>query len=108
MSAARYRVVGIRPHGAEVARVFQGAPSETIMADWARRNGCVFVTRYYPSRKGWLVLDLRHLDFVLSASHSYRKAVGIRRLKRTYPSEAAAMMKLHHMRNPPEQTSLNL
>lgn len=64
-----------------------GAPSEAEMIGWAKDLGCGFVGRYYPTRKGWLALDIREVREV-----SYRRFTNYSRGRRIYPSESAMVM----------------
>lgn len=115
-SKAIYKVVGVgrSPEGVVTReRNFSGAPTDNRLATWAQATEkCVkleFVTRYFPSKKGWLVLDLRHVSAHLRLPMGRFALWGnISRYRRTLPTEDAAIMLMLHKLNPPIQETFNL
>lgn len=85
----RYELVGIvgsrTVHGSR-----SGAPSDGEMTVWGKVKRVDIVTRYYPTKKGWLLLDIRKAMQV--GSHNKRFWVGQQRGERVYPSMDAAIM----------------
>ena len=110
---ASYVVVAMRATGSvrQIERTFKSAPSEAVLARTFRGRGrdqdYDLAIRYYPSRKGWMIVDLRN---------AYKKQLvsgreywtGTRRSPKAYPNEAAAIMKAIYILNPPSQGSLSL
>lgn len=110
-SKAVYKLMGIDAAGAFHEKSVRGAPADGYIAKWCKFRKLAFVTRYFPSLKGWVMWDTRKLDIIPHTSkqgNDYPKIVGLVRLKTLYPSEDAVVMKLYHMRNPPKQETLNL
>ena len=74
---------------------FMSAPTDAKLCDTGTRLKAQFAVRYFPSRKGWLVLDLRRARRVQTASHRnfWR---GQERLQQVCPTEDAAVMLAYH------------
>jgi len=109
---ARYEVVAIsRSSGQERRIKFTGAPSEQKIANWLGRKHAPndwMATRYYPSRKGWLVLDFAHAFIVPLRGRDIPIWKNIQRSKKAYPSEDVAVMVIRHRMAMPEQLALIL
>lgn len=111
---AKYKVVAInRRTQREVRHTFDGAPSEQLIAGWLGRKGGLqewVVTRYYPSKKGWLIIDYQNA-FAQPLRRGGGAMVlwaGIRRDPKPRPSLAAALMVITHRLALPEQLALTL
>jgi hypothetical protein len=90
-----YKIVGVS-HGKEARQQRGGAPTESWMIEWGRGRGVDFVIRYFPSRKGWRVLDIRNAKPIdLGGSWKTRRVKAYRgqaRGMRYWGSEDAAIM----------------
>lgn len=92
MDKLDYTITIIGP-GWTKCRTCLGAPSDVQMSGFALCHGASMATRYFPSRKGWLLYDLRTARTTAGGgTGNWRKLVGHTRLKRTYPTEEAAVM----------------
>lgn len=89
---ATYKVLAIRKGGRVTTRAFKGKPSESAMFAWAKEHGCSFVSRYYPSRKGWRLIDLREAQNFNVPGQKYSIWKGFVRGDRYYPTEDGAIM----------------
>lgn len=108
---AKYVVVALRATGdvRQIERTFSSAPSEAVLARAFRSgpNRYDLAIRYYPSRKGWMIVDLRNAHTKqLQSGRQYW--TGTRRSSKAYPNEAAAIMKAIYILNPPSQQELSL
>lgn len=115
---AKYEVVAVHRHSQQEIRLTfpDGAPSDQkIVSRLFRMRGNTdtrrvndwLATRYYPSRKGWVIFDFQHT--VPSPLRSRPSVViwrNIHRSTRVYPSEDAAVMKIRYMAMMPEQLAL--
>lgn len=79
----------------ETRRSKKGAPSDTWLCATGARLKAQFAIRYFPSRKGWMVLDLRRARKVQTVSRRnfWR---GQERLQKVCPTEDAAVMLAYH------------
>lgn len=108
---ASYVVVAMRATGdvRQIERTFKSAPSEALLARTFRGgpNKYDLAIRFYPSRKGWMIVDLRnaHKKQLVSGREYW---TGTRRSSKAYPNEAAAIMKAIYILNPPSQQELSL
>lgn len=107
-----YEVTALRAFGspASMTRTFRGAPSDTKVAAYFRGKTTPFdlAVRYYPSRKGWMIIDMRHAVLVTTPTGDGPFWRGLDRHPKVYPSEEAAIMKAIHMLHPPVQLDFNL
>lgn len=94
-----YLLVGVKS-GAMVQskRRTHKAPTEATMIKWGKERGCLFVLRYFPSKKGWRALDIRGAS-VSEMAHPYRGmhfpiVHGAVRGTRYWPTAEAAAMYL--------------
>lgn len=102
---ARYKIFGVTPTARVVEFLFKqdGAPSEARMCGWGKTNSCAIVIRYYPRLKGFRMLDIRQAR----ARPGGKGYVNIRRGKRIYPNESAAIMTaVHALQNDTSQLKL--
>lgn len=102
----RYTVWALTENGTVHRKLFRGPPTDKMMVDWARgdpRTGAKpapgqmgwFLVRYYPSRDGWKVIDIRQARFVEPADKlNVCWYSGLVRGVRVYPSPDAAIMHL--------------
>ncbi len=94
--ATKYHIIGVK--GTEVRTgVHEGAPSESWLCAWGMRRQVDFVIRYFPSRKGWRVLDIRDVISVMPSPHSARMFYTGQRHSKFYGTEDAAVMVAIHM-----------
>lgn len=94
--AAPYRIIGLRgQHIVEGKR--RGSPAESWLCHWGKERRCDFVIRYFPSRKGWRVLDIREATCT-SINMGRRVDVwrGQKRGQRYWPNADAAVMAALH------------
>lgn len=93
--AVPYKLIAVRGTSIKT-KTIPGAPQEGMMITWAKSVRADFVIRYFPSRNGWRVLDVR--DAVQHSSHKrhLRWWTGQRRSK-FYGTEDAAVMVAIHM-----------
>lgn len=110
-----YDVTALRASGSptSVTRKFRGAPSDARIAQYFRATLAVgkydLAVRYYPSKKGWMITDLRRATCDrYTAKNSGPFWQGMVRYPKVYPSEEAAIMKAIHMLAPPVQLDFNL
>lgn len=90
-SAAVYKIVAIGA-GRTIERKRTGAPNDAWMVQWAMLKKMQFVTRYWPSRKGWMVIDCRKAIKV-GWRGNFTQIVGHSRMNdRVFPHENAAVM----------------
>jgi hypothetical protein len=98
-SLATYKVLGIRAHGVfEIKK--RGAPAESAIMKWAKDKGCQFVSRYYPSKRGWRLIDLRNAQAFEIPVPGQRRALkwtGHVRGTKYYETEDQAVMVAMHM-----------
>lgn len=108
---ANYVVVALRATGdkRQIEHTFRGAPSEARLAATFRSglNQYDLAVRYYPSRKGWLIIDMRYA-FATEGASGIPYWTNTRRSPKVYPSESAAVMKAIYILNPPGQHELKL
>lgn len=93
MASVCYKLVGITRGGVvEYTRKRPGAPTEGEMVEWGMRNQCAFVGRYYPTLKGWRVLDIRKAFKRQMGGRPQQFWTGYGRGRRTYPTDASMVM----------------
>ncbi len=117
VSKVIYRVTAIRNHGERrmLVREFKGAPPDGLIAQWLKGGSdpkgpppgadYAFAVRYYPTYKGWRIIDLRGAR--LQPSRGGDRAptywTDIIHSKKTYATEDAAVMVAIHLLNQPRQ-----
>lgn len=94
-TVARYRIIGVVTPTRIIERERIGAPSQTWMCSWGTERMVRFVVRYYPSRKGWRVIDIRNARCARVGSN--KVWVGVTSPGKVYPTEASAVMFAIHM-----------
>lgn len=91
-----YKLIGVAP-SRTTSTQHRNAPTNHQMAAYADRNGLHFVIRYYPTRKGWMVLDVRNRRRMdLHNRKSVWVSKSLARHPRVFPSEDAAVMWAMH------------
>lgn len=91
---AAYKVIGVTAHRTEEI-MHKGAPTEQWMVRWGKRRRVAAVIRFYPSRKGWRVLDIRNaIEIEFKGKGRFWKGQG--HSTRYYPNEDAAVMAAMH------------
>ncbi len=95
-TAATYKILIVKP-GRVIERIHQGAPAESKLIKWGTSLKATAVIRYFPSRKGWRVLDVRNAQFFSSANQREGHWIGQVRGKKYYETEDAAVMVALHM-----------
>lgn len=74
-------------------REHKGAPGNDILGKWGASLKAQCVVRYYPSKKGWFVVDLRSArQFSSMAGTMAGHWTGLIRGERNFPSQEAAEM----------------
>lgn len=94
--ADRYKITMITKSRDVKVRSTHGAPSEQRQCRLAERYSAAFVIRYWPSKKGWQILDTRKMhcvgSFTAKNGAIIPKFVGHQRSPKIYPNEHAAVM----------------
>ncbi len=93
-----YKVIGITSSKRIVETTRNGAPTESFMCEWGKGRRAEFVIRYFPSRKGWRILDLRTASSWQMPGVRRPAWRGQKRDPKFYPTEdAAVMVALHRL-----------
>lgn len=96
VGTARYKIVGLTHQGKMECYYRTGAPPEQLLLIRAHERGWQFATRYYPSRKGWRVFDLRQAVKVnrkaYKSGRTWDEIVSVGKSRRFLGSEDAAVM----------------
>lgn len=87
-----YQIVFVRCGGVHRSARVSKAPRTEWMLERGKRYGALFVIRYWPSKKGWRVLDMRKAQSFQFGSTGHTEWMGHRHLKTIFPSEDAAVM----------------
>lgn len=97
-SLATYKIIAVRPHGTFEKKT-RGAPVESSIIAWALSRRGSFVIRYYPSKRGWRLIDLRNVVRIpiSNAGRPIDAFKGQIRGTKYYPTEDAAVMVAMHM-----------
>jgi hypothetical protein len=90
-----YDIHGVRGERM-VAGKRKGAPTEAWMIGWAKDRNCQAVVRYYPSRKGWRLLDVRNARKIDAPGQRYAMWKGQVRQPQFWPNVDAAIMAWLH------------
>ena len=92
-----YRMVAVAPN-ATFTRNVQNAPTPAQIATFAEIRSAHFVVRYYPSKKGWMVTDVRQRrEINLRQGRTVWDTRSLVRHPKVFPSEDAAVMwAMHH------------
>lgn len=93
--AGSYKLIFVKPGGALKFGSKPEAPAAGAMLNRAKQLGALFAIRYWPSRKGWRVLDVRTAQcFDKPNGHggTYPDWTGYRYLDTLFPNEDAAVM----------------
>jgi hypothetical protein len=112
MPRTGYTVIAIRggtDEPRQMERFFPKVPPDGVLAKWTRDRKGKFdlVVRYYPSKKGWRILDMRTAQILIPFKGDRTPYWGtIKRSKKVYASEAAAIMTAIYMLNPSTQLEL--
>lgn len=94
-SVGRYKIIGLcGQRSVEGTRL--AAPSENWLCEWGKARRCDFVIRYFPSRKGWRVLDIRNASSWQMPGVRRPMWTGMICGKRYFPTEDAAVMAALH------------
>jgi hypothetical protein len=98
-SLATYKIIAVRPHGVFEKKT-RGAPSESSMIAWALNRRAAAVIRYFPSKRGWRIIDLRK-TIAMPMSNAFGRPItayrGHVRGTKYYATEDAAVMVAMHM-----------
>lgn len=92
--AAIYHVTGLRG-STQIKKRYVGAPKESYLCSWAFANKFAMVVRYWPSKKGWMILDTRKTEnrpIPTRNNGTVNRWQGQVRLPKIYPTEDAAVM----------------
>lgn len=96
---AKYEVIGVARGGTVIEHKLGklGAPPENWLCAWGKAKGCAFVIRYFPSKKGWRVLDIRNATGRQAAGgRGFQMWQGQVRGTRYWPNKDAAIMYAIH------------
>jgi hypothetical protein len=96
MTAATYKVLLVKPGGVIKEHSHVGAPPESTLLRWGTSLKAGFVIRYFPSKRGWRLLDVRTAQFFSSADRRQGRWVGHVRGQKYYETEDAAVMVAIH------------
>lgn len=96
-STGVYQVVFVRRGGTTKVWRTTKAPRTEWMLECGKNNAALFVVRYWPSKKGWRVLDMREAQSFTHQQNQWGKNryvtwTGHRMLETIFPSEDAAVM----------------
>lgn len=95
--SGHYRVVAICRHGVFDQLYKRGAPPENWLCAFGKSKGAAFVARYFPSKKGWRLLDIRGAVAVtINGKQRVNVYRGQVRGTKYYPTEDAAVMVAMH------------
>ncbi len=98
IESQRYQIVIIDYAGRVYLRGADTAPPEATIIKWAVNLKAAFVTRYYPSKKGWLIIDVRRARFSQHPGASFGTWLDVVRSQTPLPSrEAATMIAIHKL-----------
>lgn len=92
-----YVMTGIRGTRVVKSKGRSKPPTDVQMAVWGKERGLNFVLRFWPSKKGWMALDIRNaqvFDRATQRGTRYPSVVGHIRGTRVYPNEESAVMHL--------------
>jgi len=94
---ATYTITAIGPNRTFACKV-AGAPNDSRIANFAEAKHCPLATRYFPSKKGWVLFDLRTAVKVNMGVRGRNVAVwkGIKRHPKLFTTEDAAVMWAMH------------
>lgn len=95
--ARKYQIAIIGRTGGYRLRGSDKAPSDAAMIGWATRDNGAFVTRFYPSKKGWLIIDVRNAQLFRRPGSDFGEWRGTERSTKPLPSMDAAIMTAIHM-----------
>lgn len=87
-----YRVVFVRRGGTQKFWHTAKAPKTEWMLERGKNNAALFAIRYWPSKKGWRVLDMRDAQSFIVPMALHTKWTGHRFVEKIFPSEDAAVM----------------
>lgn len=94
--AAQYKIIGVGP-ARVIERKKNGAPAEGWLCEFGKKNSVPMVIRYYPSRKGWRILDLRRAQCFGVNGRAFNIWKGQVRGQRYWPTEDAAIAVAMHV-----------
>lgn len=89
--AASYRVIGVAANRI-VETTMQGAPGPSRFCAWAKKLRLDLVVRYYPSKRGWMVSDVRKARKATLVAREIWLSRSIKRFDRVFPNEDSAVM----------------
>lgn len=92
-----YKLIGVRGDHVVEGKT-EGSPSEAKLCNWGRQRGRFFVIRYFPSRRGWRILDIRKAIAVTMRINGRPVPVWrgqVRGTKYYATEEAAVMVAIH-------------
>lgn len=89
-----YRLVFVRAGGNVRVGHSDKAPADGVLVHRAKANAALFAVRYFPSRRGWRVIDVRNaMALPLQAGQQRVQWINAIWLDQTFPSEDAAVMR---------------
>ena len=94
-----YDVIGVRTDGSVIRNLkrWKKAPNDMQLFEWGHKRACAVVIRFWPSKKGWMPLDIREAAIIVGARYGRQSGAMYTRLVRghrgrVFPSEDAAVM----------------
>ena len=87
-----YVVIAITRGGVTKSKTHVVAPSDTYVVEFALRHKARYVTRYFPSKRGWVLFDVTNAVGFAPPSAKYVSYNGVVRGERIYPTEDAVVM----------------
>ncbi len=90
---ATYTVTFLQADGRESVTIYGRVPSNYQLCATGSFRGAQFAARYWPSRKCWRLIDMRHAQRIVG---NFVHWIGFKWLDVRFPSEEAAMMYARH------------
>jgi len=89
-----YKLIFMLPGGVVKFGYLDAAPKESFLLSRGQARRAAFVARYWPSKKGWRVVDIRQAKCVEvgGGGRKFPKWSGHRYLDTIFPGEVAATM----------------
>ena len=95
----KYQIIYVKSGGRLAIAQSEEALTTQQMANFALRRDATCAIRFWPSKKGWRVLDLRNAQALTKSfgQRNYDTVVGARFLPTIFPSEDSAVMAARHL-----------
>lgn len=86
-----YHIVYVCARGRLMQTSFDRSPPDARVLERGKRSGALFAVRFWPSRKGWRICDMRRAQ-CFRAYTGFDKWANYAWSNKVYPSESAAVM----------------